>query len=252
MELKGKVAIVTGASRGYGIGTAEALKKEGCIVWITSRNSKDLKEVADRLRVKYFAHDITDPKGWEELVKKVLDEDKKIDILVNNAGAGFAIKPATEQTNEEIKSAIDVNLTGHIYGTKIVAKSMVKQKNGNIINISSVCAQHAWPGWSVYSAAKAGIEQFGKSIHNELRESNVHVTTLMPSWGATNFVSACTLAEWRDEDTIEKIMKPKEMGNLVVYICKLPVHLVHAFCQSTAHDTGNQSYVISKAHKFLD
>ena len=229
MSLTGKVAIVTGASSGYGVGTAEALKKEGCIVWITSNQPKELKEVADRLKVKYFEQDITNPKDWDSLVKKVIDEDKRIDILVNNAGGGVVIKPLIEQTDEQIRLSIDLNLTGHIYGTKRVAKEMIKQKSGNIISISSVCAQHAWPDWSVYSAAKAGIEQFGRGMHNELRQSNVHVTTLMPSWGATNFYGAAALAENRDEDTIKKIMKPSEMGDLIVFVCKLPEHLVMPF-----------------------
>jgi len=228
MELKGKVAIVSGASSGYGVGTAEALKKEGCIVWITSNQPKELKEVADRLKVKYFVQDITDPKGWDELVKKVLAEDKKIDIMVNNAGGGIAIKPVIEQTDEEIKLSIDVNLTGHIYGTKRVAKVMVKQNSGNIISISSVCAQHVWPDWSVYSAAKAGIEHFGKGIHNELRENNVHVTTLMPSWGTTGFSKAAGFP-LREADVEKVCMKPEEMGDLIVSICKLPEHLVMPF-----------------------
>jgi NADP-dependent 3-hydroxy acid dehydrogenase YdfG len=229
MDLKGKVAIVTGASSGYGVGTAEALKNQGCTVWITSNQPKELKEVADRLKVKHFVQDIMVPKDWDGLVSTVIGQDKKIDILVNNAGGGVAIKPLIEQTDEEIKLSIDLNLTGHIYGTKRVAKEMVKQKSGNIISISSVCAQHAWPDWSVYSAAKAGIEQFGRGIHNELRLSNIHVTTLMPSWGATKFVESSTLSEWRDEETIKKIMNPEEMGDLIVFICKLPGHLVMPF-----------------------
>jgi len=229
MDLKGKVAIVTGGSKGYGEGTAEALKKEGCIVWITSKTKAELKETAEKLKVKSFVQDITKPGDWDELVKQVLIEDKKIDILVNNAGSGIAIKPLIEQTDEEIILSIEVNLTGHILGTKRVAREMIKQKSGNIISISSVCAQHAWPAWSVYSAAKAGIEQFGKAIHNELRESNVHVTTLMPSWGATNFISAAEISEWRDDDTMKKLMFPGEMGNLIVFICKLPEHLAMPF-----------------------
>lgn len=229
MRLEDKVAIITGASDGYGVGIADALKKEGCTVWITGRQSEKLKEVADRLKVRYFRQDITDPEDWDRLIRKVIDEHKRIDILVNNAGAGVAIKPIAEQTDEEIKLSIDTNLTGHIFGTKRAAAEMIKQKSGNIISISSVCAQHAWPAWSVYSAAKAGIEQFGKSIHNELREYNIHVTTLMPSWGATNFVGASTLSEWRDDDTLKKIMKPSEMGDLVVFICKLPEHLAMPF-----------------------
>ncbi len=229
MDLKGKVAVVTGGSKGYGKGIAEILKKEGSKVWITSSGEKDLCKAAEELEVKYICADITKTEDWDKLVKEVMDAEGRIDILINNAGGGVAIKPIVEQTDEDINKSIMLNLTGHIFGITRIAKIMIAQKSGKIINISSVCAQHAWPDWSVYSAAKAGIEQFGKSIYNELRTDNVHVTTLMPSWGATNFIDASTLSEWRDEDTIKKIMKPDEMGDLIVYICKLPEHLAMPF-----------------------
>ncbi len=229
MDLKGKVAVVTGGSKGYGKGIAEVLKKEGCKVIITSSGEKDLCKAGEELGVKYICADITKTEDWDKLVKEVMDAEGRIDILINNAGGGVAIKPIVEQTDEDINKSIMVNLTGHIFGITRIAKIMIAQKSGKIINISSVCAQHAWPDWSVYSAAKAGIEQFGKSIFNELRTDNVHVTTLMPSWGATNFINASTLSEWRDEDTINKTMQPEEMGDLIVYICKLPEHLAMPF-----------------------
>jgi short-subunit dehydrogenase len=88
-----------------------------------------------------------------------------------------------------------------------------------------VCADHAWPGWSVYSAAKSGIEQLAESLHNELREQNVRVTTVTPSWGATGFSTACGLPSM-DKEVVEKMMKPIEMGDLIVKICTTPDHLV--------------------------
>jgi len=102
---------------------------------------------------------------------------------------------------------------------------MIEQKSGIIINISSVCAAHAWPAWSVYSAAKAGIEQSALSLHNELREHNVHITTVTPSWGATNFAVSAGLPE-SSEELEKKMMQPKEMGDVIVNICTLPDHLV--------------------------
>ena len=228
MNLEGKVAIVTGGSAGYGVGIAGALKKEGCKVWITGRREKELKEVASGLKVKYFNGDITKPKDWDELIKSVLKSDKRIDILVNNAGAGLVLKSIEDQSDEEIKLSIDINLTGHIYGTKRVMPLMKKQGSGNIIFISSVCAQHAWPSWPTYSAAKAGIEALVKCLHNELRVYNVHVTTLMPSWGDTEFAKAANINSL-PADIKKKIMKPGELGDLVVVICKLPEHLSMPF-----------------------
>lgn len=225
MELKGKIALVTGGSEGYGKGIAEALKNEGCKVWITGRNNEKLKDAASEINVNYLKGDITDTKDWNNILGKITTVENRIDILVNNAGRGIAIKPLVEQSDEEVEQSLKVNLLGHIFGIMRVARIMIKQKSGIIINISSVCAEHAWPGWSVYSAAKAGIEQLAKALHNEFRTHNVHITTITPSWGATGFASASNLPSM-DRETEKKIMKPIEMGELIVKVCSMPDHLV--------------------------
>jgi len=225
LDLKGKTALVTGGSDGYGRGIAGALKGQQCHVWITGRDEKKLKDVAEELDVAYVRADITRPQDWDNVLSAVMDAANRIDILVNNAGAGIVIKPLVEQTDDDVRQSIDVNLTGHIYGMMRAARYMIKQRSGIIINISSVCADHAWPGWSVYSAAKSGIEQLAESLHNELREHNVHVTTVTPSWGATGFSAACGLPSMGKE-VVEKMMQPGEMGDLIVKVCTTPDHLV--------------------------
>lgn len=224
MDLKDKIAIVTGGSRGYGKGIAKVLKNNGCKVWIFSSNQESLKKAADELGVNHATCDITVPENWDRAIKTVLDRDGRIDILVNNAGAGISIKNLVEQTDDEINKSIMINLTGHIYGIRRAAKIMIEQNGGMIINISSICADYAWPGWAVYSAGKAGIEMLAKSLHNEFRKSNVKITTITPSWGATNFLLAANLKDW-PEDIADKIMTPEEMGEVVVKICTIEDHL---------------------------
>ena len=225
MDLEGKVVIVTGGSSGYGKGIAGALKNKDSKVWIVGRNEDSLKKAASELEVNYITGDITKSRDWDNIVKKIMDQEGRIDILINNAGGGIAIKPIVEQTDEEIDESIKVNLLGHIYGIKRIAKIMIEQRSGIIINISSVCAEHAWPEWSVYSAAKAGIEQLARSLHNEFRDYNVHITTVTPSWGATDFAASCDLPKY-PEDVEKRIMQPKEMGDVIVKICTIPDHLV--------------------------
>jgi NAD(P)-dependent dehydrogenase (short-subunit alcohol dehydrogenase family) len=225
MNLEGKTAIVTGGSKGYGRGIAEALKNKGCNVWIVSRNADDLGRTADAVGVNFLAADISNPEDWDRIVEKVMEQEGKIDILVNNAGGGIAIKSLMDQTDNEITESINTNLTGHLFGIRRISKLMVEQKSGIIINISSVCAVHAWPAWSVYSAAKAGMEQSALSLHNELREHNVHITTVTPSWGATGFAASAGLPE-SSEELEKKMMQPAEMGDVIVDICTLPDHLV--------------------------
>jgi NADP-dependent 3-hydroxy acid dehydrogenase YdfG len=222
--LTGKTAIVTGGYRGYGSGIAEKLKKNGAVVWITGRNEKDLEATGRRLGLHAMRADAASASDWDALVEKVIDECGSIDILVNNAGGGVKIAPLDEQNDEDIETSIGINLTGAVMGCRRVVPFMKKQKSGTIVNVSSVCAKEAWPGWSIYSAAKAGMVQFSQCLYTELREYGVRVTSLIPSWGATNFLAAADLPGF-DAETAEAAIQPGELGELVVTICALPPHL---------------------------
>jgi NADP-dependent 3-hydroxy acid dehydrogenase YdfG len=221
---RSKTAIVTGGSRGYGAGIAEALKENGVRVWITGRNPDALKGIAEKLDVSFECADISITADWDRLIRAVTSNGSGIDILVNNAGGGIKIAPLDEQSDSNIEESISVNLTGAIIGCHRVIPFMKKQRSGTIINISSVCAKEAWPGWSIYSAAKSGLVQFSRCLHTELREWNIRVTSVIPSWGATNFLKAANLKDF-DADTAARAIQPRELGELIVSICSLPSHL---------------------------
>ncbi len=218
------IAVVTGGSRGYGAGIAESLKKRGADVWITGRDEDALKAAAGRLGVRALRADVTVPADWDRLFDEVLKAAGRLDILVNNAGAGVRVAPVAEQTDDEISRSIAVNLTGAILGCRRAAPLMKKQKSGTIVNISSICATEAWPGWAVYSAAKAGMLQFSKCLYAELREASVRVTSVIPSWGATEFQQASDIAPLSDEQR-KRSIQPGDIGELVAHICSLPSHL---------------------------
>ena len=222
--VKGKTAIVTGGSKGYGYGVAEALKSGGAEVWITSRNQDELERAAAKLGVNAFRADATRAEDWDRLVKEVTGRSGTVDILVNNAGGGIKKAPLIEQSDDEIETSIALNLTAAILGCRRVVPFMKKQKSGTIINVSSVCAREAWPGWSVYSAAKVGLSLFSRCLYLEVQDFGVRVTTLIPSWGETDFLTAAVLPQ-RDPDTEKKVTKPRELGDIVVQICELPGHL---------------------------
>ncbi len=101
---------------------------------------------------------------------------------------------------------------------------MKRQGHGIIVNISSVCSRYSWPGWGVYGAAKAGLENFSKSLYLELRPHGVRVTTVIPSWGATGFTAASGLGP-RDPATRVQCIQPEDIGSLVANLCALPPHL---------------------------
>ena len=223
-DLKDMVAIVTGAAGGYGKGIATVLRDCGAKVWITDINPDALEAAKSELGVNGMVANSASGEDWDKLFDKVMAEDGRVDILVNNAGGAFEIKPLDEQSDEGIALSVTVNLTGKILGCKRAAKVMKAQKSGTIINVSSVCARQAWPGWSTYSAAKGGVLDLSKCLYTELREYGVRVTTVMPSWGATKFTDNANLGP-RDAETLSKCIKPTELGELMAYIASLPQHL---------------------------
>lgn len=224
-DLTGTVAVVTGGSRGYGAGIARRLAEAGADVTITGRDEKALSATAKRLGVAPIVADVSSGKDWDRIFETVLKAHDRIDVLVNNAGSGGNIGPLDQQSDDDIAGCIATNLTGTLLGCRRAAEVMKRQRGGTIINVASVCADVAWGQWSVYSAAKAGLVQFSKCLYLELRSANVRVTTLNPSWGATQFTDAAGLGP-RDPQTAARCIQPEELGDQVVLICALPKHLV--------------------------
>lgn len=218
-------AIVTGGSRGYGAGIAEALVKAGARVWITGREASRLEATAARMGARAFVADAADGAAWDRLFEEVLAESGRLDVLVNNAGAGIQIGAAETQTDEAITQSLAVNLTGALLGCRRAAAVMRRQGDGLIVNIGSACSTHAWPGWSVYSAAKAGLLQFSRCLLTELRPHGVRVTSVLPSWGQTDFTDAAGLPP-RDPEVLARCIAPADLGRLIVDLARLPAHLV--------------------------
>lgn len=223
-SLAGQVAVVTGGSRGYGAGIAEALAQAGAAVWIAGRTESDLQAVAKRTGARAVRADVTRGADWDRLLAEVKGAHGRLDILVNNAGAGVRIAPAADMSDAEIEEALAVNLTSAILGSRRAAAMMTLQKSGTIVNISSVCAVEAWPSWSVYSAAKSGLVQFTRCLYTELRSAGARATCLLPSWGATDFLTAAGLSAF-DREIAGKCIQPRELGQVVVHVCSLPAHL---------------------------
>ena len=222
MEISGAKIIVTGGSDGYGKGIAKMLKTAGAQVWITGRNEAKLQAAASELGVDYLVADVTNPEDWD----RVFTATGCPDVLVNNAGAGGKIAPVAEQSDEEIIRTININLTGTILGCRRAAAMMCKRGSGMIINISSVCALYAWPAWSVYTAAKAGLAKFSHGLYTELRPYGVRVSCVTPSWGQTNFNNAaqiCGASE--DPEMAKKCTAPEELGAIICQLIGQPDHL---------------------------
>ena len=222
MEITGAKVIVTGGGSGYGKGIAAALASAGAEVWITGRNREKLFAASGEIGARAFVADASHGEDWDRLLAEV----GEVDILVNNAGFGGKIAPLTEQDDADIAAVIATNLTGAIMGASRVAKGMAKRRRGVIVNVSSVCALHAWPGWSVYTAAKAGLLKFSHALHTEMRPYGVRVSCLIPSWGQTGFNRAAGISGASEDPKLaQECIAPSELGRIVTDLIALPDHL---------------------------
>jgi len=224
-DLSPATVIVTGGSRGFGAGIAESFVNAGARVWITGRKEARLRETASRIGAHPFVADAADGASWDRLFETVLAATGRIDVLVNNAGEGVRISPAAEQDDDSVTRSIASNLTGAILGCNRAARIMEKQGDGFIVNIGSACSTHAWAGWGVYSAAKAGLLMFSRCLLAELRPHGVRVTSVLPSWGKTDFTEGANLPP-RNPEVLAKCIDPSEIGDLLVQLHRLPAHLV--------------------------
>lgn len=204
--MSGRIVLITGATNGYGLATAKKFKQEGDIVIAASKNAEKVNRIVSENGFDDgFAIDVTDYSAWVNMKNYVIERYGRLDVLVNNAGGGISIADTAEQTKDNIDKIVALNLNSVIYGASIFGAVMKKQKDGIIINISSVCARHAWGGWSVYAAAKAGVLNFTKGLYVELQKYGVRATCIIPASASTGFQASAGIGETNDSLSVDDI-----------------------------------------------
>jgi 3-oxoacyl-[acyl-carrier protein] reductase len=212
ISLKDKVALITGASRGIGKATALLFAKAGCNLIINyQHNEKSALEVLSQMKkftvkAKLFQADVSQKRKVEEMVDFTIKEFGRIDILVNNAGI-WKYAAIDQMTEEQLKETTEINLYGTFYPITAVVPHMLKQKSGNIINISSTAGQRGEPFHSPYAASKGAIISLTKSLAVELAPHNIRVNCVAPGWVDTDMSHASLIGEDR-----EKILSLIPMG----------------------------------------
>lgn len=190
-SLKGKIAVVTGASRGIGRAIALGFGEAGADVAVAARNEGDLKSLADEIEEKgrralVVPTDVTERGQIENLFERTERELGSPQILVNNAGGTRFMAPITALRPEGWDKNINLNLNAVFHATQLAAQRMVANGGGSIIQIASVAGITGSPGLSFYSAAKGGVRMMTQAVAKELAESNVRLNSIAPGWVATD------------------------------------------------------------------
>lgn len=190
-ELRGKVAVVTGGTRGIGRAIAEALLGSGANVVLTGRRAEDAERVARELdggdgRALGLACDVRDPASCRELIEGAVQAFGRLDILINNAGVGH-FAPVAEMAVEDWQRVIETNLSGVFYCTHEALPHLKAAGGGWVINIGSLAGKNAFPGGAAYNASKFGLVGFTEALMQEVRHDGVRVSSIMPGSVATGF-----------------------------------------------------------------
>ena len=226
-HLKDKVALVTGASRGIGQATALELAKHGAKVVVNyARSSEAAEGTAEAIsnaggEAIAVKADVSQAEEVDNLIKTTLDKFGRIDVLVNNAGITedtllLRMKP------EQWQVVIDLNLTGVFLCTKAVSKPMIKQRSGRIINIASVAGQMGNPGQANYSAAKAGVIGFTKTVAKELANRGVTVNAIAPGFIATDMTEDLKSDKIIELIPLNRYGKPEEVAGTIRFLAADP------------------------------
>jgi len=194
-ELKDKVAVVTGGTRGIGYSIAEALLAEGAKVLICGRDGAVVKSALEHLgkgvkdRIVGTTADIRRYDDCRKLIQAAAERFGGLDILVNNAGVGI-FKPVDELTPEEWNSIIETNLSGVFYCCREAIPLMRKRGGGYIFNISSLAGVNPFAGGSAYNASKFGLNGFSEAMMQDIRHDGIRVSYIMPGSVDTDFAAA--------------------------------------------------------------
>ena len=223
--LDGKVALITGATRGIGKGIAEVFAKEGAHVAFTYAGSVDKakaleEELGKITTVKSYQSDASDYDAAQKLAADVMEDFGKIDILINNAGI-TRDNLMLRMSKDDWDTIIKVNLDSVFNLTKAVIKPMMKARSGSIINMTSVVGVKGNAGQANYAASKAGVIGFSKSIALELGSRNIRCNAIAPGFIETEMTLALdekTVQGWREGITLNRGGQPEDVANACVFL----------------------------------
>lgn len=227
--LQGKVVLITGASSGFGEDAARLFAREGCIVVLAARRAERLQSIAAQIHAaggEAFAIpvDVKQAHEIDQMAQTILDRYGKVDILLNNAGFGAMDWFENIKPEHHIESLIRVNLTGTMLVTHAILPSMLKRREGHIINMASVAGLIASPLISTYAASKYGVRAFTDALRREVSPFGIKVSGIYPGPARTEFGKQLekSAARERIKRSIDIHMSSEYVAQRIVDVAKRP------------------------------
>lgn len=228
MDIKGKVAIVTGASSGIGEAAARELGRQGAKVVLAARRVDKLQTLAQELEAMgsqtlVVQADLSGLEDIQKLVNETIREFGQINILVNNAGFGRLDWLENLDPVKDIQAQIDVNVMGVIQTTRQVLPVMIKQRNGSIINMCSMAGLVATPTYTIYAASKHAVHGFSEALRREVKPWGIDVSLIYPGGVVTEFASHAGIKRKTNASTPKfMLLTAEQVGQAVVQLVRHP------------------------------
>jgi len=241
-----KIALITGATSGFGKACAELFAHNGWNLVLCGRRQERLQELKKQLTnvtVHTAVCDVRDRAQVEKMIAELPESCKKIDLLLNNAGLALGLSPAHEADLDDWETMVDTNIKGLMYVTRAVLPGMVTRKQGHIINMGSVAGSWPYPGGNAYGATKAFVEQFSNNLRADIHGSSVRVSNIEPGLAESEFSIIRFQGDQKKADAVYKgtePLTPKDIAETVYWIATQPPHVninrveIMPVCQSWA------------------
>ncbi|WP_409500051.1 SDR family oxidoreductase [Mannheimia glucosida] len=226
-----KIALVTGATAGFGLAICKLLLQSGYKVIGTGRRAERLEELHLQFGDKFLplAFDIQQPDEVEKALNSRPKAWQQIDLLVNNAGLALGLEPAQKADLNDWYQMIDTNIKGLVTMTRLVLPEMVERNSGHIINIGSIAGTYPYPGGNVYGGTKAFVKQFSLNLRADLAGTKVRVSNVEPGLcGGTEFSNVRFKG---DDEKAAKVyenvqfVRPEDVANIVLWLNQQPEHV---------------------------
>lgn len=227
-DLAGKVALITGASRGLGFEMSKALAQCGALVLINGRSAETVQTAVDKIwqmggKAEPLVFDVADYEEMEKALAHVQSHHGGLDILINNVGIRDR-RPLYDFSLERVKALLDINLVASFELCRQAGKQMRPKRGGRIVNVSSIAAQIARKGDALYAIAKGGMESMTRIMSSEFGADNITVNSISPGFFATEtnegMVDDEDVAEWLKMRTaLGRWARPEEIAGAAVFLC---------------------------------